>query len=123
MQRMQLAEGGLREAEDKLAHLYDNALCGYHSRDADGVVTRMNDIELGWLGYSRADIVGKVRFSALVPTRLRAGCESALAKLKARGAPIDIESRLTRKNGTRGRAPAHRIRHRPWHSGHSRNRE
>lgn len=100
MQQMQRAEVELRESEDELADLYDNAPCGYHSCDADGVVIRMNDTELGWLGYSRANIVGKVRLSALVSARLRADYESAFAKLKATGAPIDIESKLTKKNGT-----------------------
>ena len=100
MQQMQRAEVESRESENELADLYDNAPCGYHSCDADGVVIRMNDTELGWLGYSRADIVGKVRFSALVSPRLRADYESAFGKLRATGAPIDIESKLTRKNGT-----------------------
>ncbi len=100
MQQMQRAEVELRESEGELADLYDNAPCGYHSCDADGVVIRMNDTELGWLGYSRVDIVGKVRFPALISARLRADYESAFAKLRAAGAPIDIESKLTRKNGT-----------------------
>jgi PAS domain S-box-containing protein len=100
MQQMQQAEVELLGLENDLADLYDNAPCGYHSCDADGVVIRMNDTELRWLGYSRANVVGKVRFSALVSSRLRADYESAFAKLMATGAPIDIESKLTRKNGT-----------------------
>ncbi|MDE2585343.1 MAG: GAF domain-containing protein, partial [Betaproteobacteria bacterium] len=35
------------EVED----LYNHAPCGYHSVDASGVLQRINDTELGWLGY------------------------------------------------------------------------
>lgn len=99
VQQMQPAETQWRESQDKPAREYDNALCGYHSCDADGVVTRINDTALEWLGCSRADIVGKVRFPALVSARFRAGCASAFARLKASGAPVDIETRLLRRNG------------------------
>lgn len=47
----------LREIED----LYHNAPCGYHSLNKDGVFVQINDTELSWLGYSREEIVGKVR--------------------------------------------------------------
>jgi len=43
-----------REIED----LYNQAPCGYHSIDRDGVVVQINDTELGWLGYTRAEVVG-----------------------------------------------------------------
>ncbi|MBI4294007.1 MAG: PAS domain S-box protein [Betaproteobacteria bacterium] len=100
MQQMQRAEMELWKADEELTDLYENAPCGYHSCDAEGVVIRMNETELGWLGYSRAEIVGKVRLSALVSERFRADYESAFAKLKATGAPINIESELTRKNAS-----------------------
>jgi len=81
MQQMQQAEVELLGSENDPAHLYDNAPCGYHSFDAGGVVIRMNDTELGWLGYSRADKVSKVRFLGsrirATPSRLRVGvCET-----------------------------------------------
>lgn len=44
-----------REVED----LYNNAPCGYHSLDAEGCFTSINDTELQWFGYSRAEMVGK----------------------------------------------------------------
>jgi PAS domain S-box-containing protein len=100
MQQLRLAEANLRETEDELADLYDNAPCGYHSCDADGLVIRMNETELRWLGYSRAEIVGKVCLSALVCARSRADYESAFAKLRATGTEIDIESELTRKDAS-----------------------
>lgn len=94
----QRAEVELPETEDELSDLYENAPCGYHSCDAEGVVIRMNDTELRWLGYSRAEIVGKVRLSALVSGRCRAEYESAFANLTATGAMINIESELKGKS-------------------------
>ena len=41
--------------------LYNNAPCGYHSIDADGVVVQMNDTELAWLGYRRDEVEGRLQ--------------------------------------------------------------
>ncbi len=97
---MQRAARESREAEDELTDLYENAPCGYHSCDAEGVVIRMNETELRWLGYSRAEIVGKVRLSALVSEQFRSEYESAFAELKLSGTPIDIDSELSGRNRT-----------------------
>lgn len=43
--------------------LYNNAPCGYHSLDAEGMYIRINDTELTWLGYTREEVVGKMKFS------------------------------------------------------------
>ena len=56
---------GSREIED----LYNNAPCGYHSLDANGVYVRINDTELSWLGYTREEIVGKKRFQDLITAK------------------------------------------------------
>ena len=48
--------------------LYNNAPCGYHSLDSGGLVLAMNDTELSWLGYSRAELVGKMRYPELLAT-------------------------------------------------------
>ncbi len=47
-----------REVED----LYNNAPCGYHSLNAAGTYVRINDTELKWLGYTRAEVLGKKKF-------------------------------------------------------------
>ncbi|MCA1664273.1 MAG: PAS domain S-box protein [Myxococcales bacterium] len=52
----------LREsAED----LYENAPCGYFSARTDGVVVRVNETLLRWLGFRRAEVIGR-RFVDLV---------------------------------------------------------
>jgi PAS domain S-box-containing protein len=41
--------------------LYDNAPCGYHSLDENGVFIHINQTELNWLGYTREEVIGKMR--------------------------------------------------------------
>lgn len=57
-----------KQLEDKLIaskheteDLYDHAPCGYHSLGPDGTILRMNATELAWLGYSRDEVVGKMK--------------------------------------------------------------
>jgi len=44
-----------REVED----LYNNAPCGYHSLDAEGRYVKVNQTELGILGYTREEMLGQ----------------------------------------------------------------
>ena len=53
----------LKEAEQ----LYDQAPCGYHSVDASGIFVMMNQTELDWLGYTREEVIGKMRFRDFSP--------------------------------------------------------
>ncbi len=55
-----------RSAQETLANtlsdfedLYNNAPCGYHSLNSEGHLIAINDTELNWLGYSRAEVLGK----------------------------------------------------------------
>lgn len=47
--------------------LYDNAPCGYHSLDDQGLVTRINQTELDWLGYQREEVLNKPFVDLLTP--------------------------------------------------------
>ncbi len=57
-----------REAQSKaqlyaieIDSLYNQAPCGYHSIDEQsGLIMQINDTELGWLGYAREQVVGKM---------------------------------------------------------------
>jgi PAS domain S-box-containing protein len=58
-------ESALQEIED----LYNNAPCGYHSLAPDGIIMRMNQTELRWLGYTVDEVLGKMHVtSILLPT-------------------------------------------------------
>lgn len=49
----------LAAASARVQDLYDNAPCGYHSLDAQGVFLHVNATAASWLGCSREELVGK----------------------------------------------------------------
>lgn len=80
--------------------LYENAPCGYHSIGPDGTVLRVNRTELGWLGYTHEELVGKQRFRDLVSEASRNTYLDAIGAL-IEGAPFsEIEIELIRKDGS-----------------------
>jgi len=46
--------------------LYEYAPCGYHSLNSDGVIIRMNTTELEWLGYTKEEVIGTMKFTDLL---------------------------------------------------------
>jgi PAS domain S-box-containing protein len=100
MQLAELPPLSVRPPESDLTDLYENAPCGYHSLDAQGVVVRMNATELAWLGYRRDEIVGRVKLSALVSPACRRHFEAAFEALKVAGSKSEVESELARKDGS-----------------------
>ena len=93
-------EQALRKNQRELDDLYNNAPCGYHSLDKDGLFVRMNDTELNWLGYSRNEVIGKLKFSDLLTPASRKTFEKSFPILKKRGWSRDLEFELVRKDGT-----------------------
>ena len=94
------AEEDQAKAAAEIQYLYDNAPCGYHSIDADGVIVRINDTELSLLGYSREEIVGKKNFGDLLTTESLKVFKREFPDLKERGSVSDIEFDMVRKDGT-----------------------
>ena len=62
----QRADEALQKSAEEIRDLYNNAPCGYHSLDKDGVFVQINDTELSWLGYTRDEVIGKMNFSDLL---------------------------------------------------------
>jgi PAS domain S-box-containing protein len=83
-----------------LHDLYENAPCGYHSVGSGGTILRMNQTELSWLGFTREELVGKVRFADLVAAPFRALYRNALEGPIAGEQPAEVEIELTRKDGS-----------------------
>ena len=52
--------------EDSAEDLYEHAPCGYLSTMLDGQIAKVNTTLLDWLGYSRAQLVGRRRFADLL---------------------------------------------------------
>ena len=94
------AEVELKRYADEVSDLYNNAPCGYHSIDNDGVFVRMNDTELSWLGYTRDEIIGKKKFGDLLTPESLILHREQFAKFKEDGLVQDLEYEMVRKDGT-----------------------
>jgi diguanylate cyclase (GGDEF)-like protein/PAS domain S-box-containing protein len=84
----------------RVRDLYNNAPCGYHSLNAEGIYVEVNDTELRWLGYERSEIVGKARFSDFLTADGREAFKSNFARFVESGEIRDIEYDLVRRDGS-----------------------
>jgi sigma-B regulation protein RsbU (phosphoserine phosphatase) len=67
--------------EDNADDLYENAPCGNLSSMVDGTIVKVNTTLLGWLGYSREELVGRKRFTDLLAIGSRIYYETHLGPL------------------------------------------
>jgi len=94
------AEVALQKYAQEVHDLYNNAPCGYHSLDKDGVFVQINDTELNWLGYDYHDVIGHMKFTdVLMPESIEVFHQN-FAVLKQRGWLKDVEYDLQCKNGS-----------------------
>ena len=63
---LRTAQETSERAAAQIRDLYDLAPCGYHSTDALGFFTQMNQTELDWIGYTREEVIGKMRLNNIV---------------------------------------------------------
>jgi two-component system sensor histidine kinase/response regulator len=90
----------LAERSAEVADLYNNAPCGYHSLAADGTIVSINDTELGWLGYARAEIEGQRRFDQIIAPHSIEVFHENFPTFKISGWIRDLEFDLQCKDGT-----------------------
>ena len=90
----------LRRYADEVRDLYNNAPCGYHSLDENGYYVLINDTELDWLGYSREEVVGKLRFTDVLTPEYRHIFEERYPQFVATGSVRDVEYQLLSKDGS-----------------------
>lgn len=94
------AEELLRKSAEEIEDLYNHAPCGYHSLDRDGIICRINDTELAWLGYTRDEVVGKMKWpDLLAPASVNTFWE-IFPQLMKQGLVRDVEAGIIRKDGT-----------------------
>ena len=90
----------LQQAEAACQDLYNNAPCGYSSVAQDNNFIAINDTALRWLGYSRGEIIGKLKITELlVPEEVEA-FETKFSRFLKQGCLKDIEVRMIRKDGS-----------------------
>lgn len=92
-------EDALRRSADEVRDLYNQAPCGYHSLDADGVFVEINDTELSWLGYRRDEVIGRKCFADLLPPSSADSFQENFPRFKEAGTVSNLEFELRRKDG------------------------
>ena len=94
------AEEALRKYADEIGDLYDNAPCGYHSLDENGIFVRVNETELAWLGYSREELIGKKKITDLLTAQSLEIFVRGQQPFRQTGLVRDVEVELIRKDGS-----------------------
>ena len=88
--------------DDSADDLYENAPCGNLSSLPDGTIARVNATLLGWLGYTRDELVGRRKFGELLTMGARIYYETHFAPLLAMQGEISgIALDLRTKDGSR----------------------
>lgn len=102
LQSVRLADANrtLERQSHEIHDLYENAPCGYHLIDPDGVFLRVNRTELDWIGYSAAELVGKRSLFDLLTPSSRAVVLANHPHLQCAGLVRDLELELLRKDGS-----------------------
>lgn len=85
---------------DEIFDQYNNAPCGYHSLDASGLFLRINNTELKWLGYTRDEVVGQMRFTDIIAPESLETYHRSIATLGKLGILRDVEFKLRRKDNS-----------------------
>ncbi|MBV8142293.1 MAG: PAS domain S-box protein, partial [Verrucomicrobia bacterium] len=89
-----------KRAAEEIQDLYDHAPCGYDSIDENGRFVRVNETELSWLGYTQAELVGKMRFQDLLTEESKRIFEQSFPRAKVEGRLKDLEVEMVSKDGT-----------------------
>lgn len=90
----------LNKSLQEINDLYNNAPCGYHSLDKDGVIVRINDTELKWIGYERDGVVDKLKFPDILTPKSLDSFHVNFPKFKERGWVKDLELEVICNDGT-----------------------
>ena len=87
-----------------LADLYENAPCCYQSVNTDGMLVRMNQTGLDWLGYQRHEVINRLHYSQVLqpdPNHSNdTDSRSHLDRIKQEGELQDHPMLMRRKDGS-----------------------
>jgi len=90
----------LRSVMEETRDLYENAPCGYHSIDKNGIFVRINNTELKWLGYSREEVLNKLSFINIIKPEAVVKYKEYFPLLIKQGAISNLEFEFIRKDGS-----------------------
>ena len=94
------SEQSLKKIAEELDDLYNNAPLGYHSLDLNGTFVRINDTELSWIGYTREEVVGKLKWSDIVIREDARKFPLLFEEFKKKGHLYNYPYEVVRKDGS-----------------------
>ncbi len=89
-----------RRLSREYADLYDNAPCGYHSLDPNGLILRINQTELLWMGYRPEEVISRMNYREFLTPASKVAFEEAFARILISGSSRDLELDFVRKDGS-----------------------
>ncbi len=92
-------EARVQQRTAEVQDLYENAPTGYHSLDANGNFIMVNQTELSWLGYTRAELIGRP-IKDIFTTESLVVFQQNFPVFKQRGWLKDLELEFIRKDGS-----------------------
>lgn len=92
-------EEALKQYTQEIEAIYNQAPCGYHSLNADGVFVQINDTELRWLGYPREEIIGVRKLTDFLTPKSRETFHAIFPVAQTPGELKDMEHELIGKDG------------------------
>src|SRR6266498_93926 len=87
-------------SDSVLKEIFNNAPCGLHSLDKNGIFIAINETELNWLGYEYDEIVDKLSFPQLCTAASREKFKSLYPGFMKTGLVRDMEFDLIKKDGS-----------------------
>jgi PAS domain S-box-containing protein len=98
--RLLIALGEQQQAKQDVEDLYNTAPCGYHSLDQNGTIVRINDTELSWLGYTRDEMLNKMKFTDLITPESQQTFHQNFPNFIKYGWVNNLEFQLCHKDGS-----------------------
>lgn len=97
---LKAAEQQIQHQADELDDLYNHAPCGYHSLDERGIIQKINDTELAWLGYDREELVGQRKITEFLTPSSVDTFKQNFPKIRTGEVIRELPLELIRKNGS-----------------------
>lgn len=96
-------EQEVQRVSEEFQDLYNRAPCGYYSVDPQGVILRINDLALSWLGMTREEVVGHFRMADFLDDAGQQFFREQFPVFKRNGTIGPAELNLQGRQGTKRR--------------------
>ncbi|HEY9870805.1 MAG TPA: PAS domain-containing protein [Candidatus Obscuribacterales bacterium] len=94
------SEQRILSCAQSIADLYNHTPCGFQMVDREGTIVSMNDTQLDWLGFSRAELVGAGNISSIMTRESIQSFQRQYPLLARLDWISGVEFDMLRKDGT-----------------------